>query len=191
MLVLGSRLHGTPVMSLQTGGRLARVAQPLIDPRNLKITAYSLEGPALEEHPSFLLTDDIREMSGMGMIVDSSDEFIGLDDVIKIKQLHDLGFSLIGMNVVDDHKHKLGKVEDYTVETGSFVIQQLNVKRGILRAIADTGQLVHRSQIKEITDRTIIVKSTAKKLLDPVKEAVRHEYVNPFRSPSPTPEPEA
>lgn len=186
MLVLGTRLKETPVMSLQTGTRLAVTGTPLINPANLKIVAFELEGPLLTEKPSFLRVADIRELSAVGMIIDSSDELLALDDVIKIKELFELGFTLIGMNVIDEHKRKLGKVENYTVETGSFVIEQLNVKRGMLRGLTDTGVLIHRSQITEINDTAIIVKSTAKKITpEPILEAVRHEYVNPFRRPTP------
>lgn len=189
MLVLGSRFTETPVMSLQTGTQLASTGTPLINPANLKIVAFQLEGPLLTESPSFLRVADIRELSGVGMIIDSSDELLALDDVIKIKELYDLGFQLIGMNVIDEHKRKLGKVENYTVETGSFIIEQLNVKHGILRGLTDTGMLVHRSQITEINDNAIIVKTTAKKItVEPIMKSVRYEYVNPFRSPSPQPE---
>jgi len=189
MLVLGTRLNETPVMSLQTGTRLAQTGTPLINPANLKIIAFKLEGPLLTEHPSFLRTADIREIGAIGMIIDSSDELIGLEDVIKIKELYELNFSLIGMNVIDEHKHKLGKVDGYTVETSSFVIQQLNVKRGLLKGLNDTGLLVHRSQITEINDTTIVVKTTAKKISpDPVLRATRHDYINPFRNPMPQPD---
>jgi len=189
MLVLGTRLKDTPVMSLQTGTRLATIGTPLISPANLKILAFELEGPLLTEKPSFLRVADIRELSGVGMIIDSTDEILGLDDVIKIKELYELGFSLIGMNVIDEHKRKLGKVDNYTVETGSFIIEQLNVKHGILRGLTDTGSLIHRTQITEINDNAIIVKSTAKKIkTEPIMEAVRHEYVNPFRRPASQPE---
>ena len=189
MLVLGTRLNETPVMSLQTGTRLAQTGTPLINPANLKIIAFKLEGPLLTEHPSFLRTADIREIGAIGMIIDSSDELIGLEDVIKIKELYELNFSLIGMNVIDEHKHKLGKVDGYTVETNSFVIQQLNVKRGLLKGLNDTGLLVHRSQITEINDTTIVVKTTAKKISpDPVLRATRHDYINPFRNPMPQPD---
>lgn len=189
MLVLGSRLNDTPVMSLQTGTRLAATSTPIINPANLKIVAYELDGPLLTEKPSFLRVADIRELGSVGMIIDSSDELIGIEDVIKIKELHRLGFNPIGMNVIDEHKRKLGKVDNYTVETGSFVIEQLSVKRGILKGLTDAGLLVHRSQITEINDSAIIVRSTAKRInAEPIMQSVRHEYVNPFRSPAPQPE---
>ncbi len=187
MLLLGSQLTGTPVLGLQTGAKLAQITLPLIDPANLKIVAYNLEGPLLSENPSLLMTSDVRELSSLGMIVDSSDEFIGLSDVVKIENLHKLGFNLIGMQVIDEHKHKLGKIEDYSLDSNSFIIEQLNVKRGILMGLTETSLLVHRSQIVEINNRHIIVRTTAKKL-EPVMKAERREYVNPFRSPSPQPE---
>lgn len=189
MLVLGQRLKDTPVMSLQTGTRLAVTSTPLIDPKNLKIIAFELEGPLLTEQPSFLRVADIREVSAIGLIVDSSDELLGLDDVISIKELYERQFTLIGMNVIDEQKKKLGKVDNYTIDTGSFVIQQLNIRPGILRSLSDTGLLVHRSQIVEINNTAIVVKSTAKKVnAEPVMESTRHEYVNPFRQSSPQPE---
>lgn len=189
MLVLGTRLNDTPVMSLQTGTQLAITGSPIINPANLKIVAFQLEGPLLTETPSFLRVDDIRELSAVGMIIDSSDELLALDDVIKIQKLYELEFKLVGMTVIDEHKRKLGKVDNYTVETGSYLIEQLNIKHGLLRGITDTGLLIHRTQITEINDNAIIVKSTAKKIaVEPVLQSIRHEFVNPFRQPIPQPE---
>lgn len=179
MLIVESQLLSVPVMSLQTGTELARTASAVIDPRTLKVIAYELEGPLLDTHPSFLRIEDIRELSDIGMIVDSSDEFVGLDDIIKLKEVYELHFSLVGLVVLDDKKHKLGKVSGYTVEMGSFVVQQLNVRRPIIKSLGDTELLVHRTQILEITDTTVTVKS-GKVNAEPIKSAVK-AYVNPFR----------
>lgn len=176
-------------MGLQTGTMLAKTSAPIIDPANLKIVAYVAEGPLLTEHPSIIRIADVRELSDIGMIVDSSDEFIGVSDVIKIQELYELGFQLVGMSVVDETNHKLGKVEDYSLEAGSFVIQQLNVQRGLIKSLTETGLLIHRSQIIEINNRQIVVRTTAKKL-QPVMQSVRGTFVNPFR-PSSNPQPES
>jgi len=181
MLLLGSRLIGTPVMGLQTGTKLAETASPLIDPSNLKVMAYIVEGPLLSEHPSLIRIADVRELSDIGMIIDSSDEFIGLEDVVKIHELYDLNFNLIGMNVIDERRHKLGKVEDYSLDSSSFIIEQFNVRRGVLRSLTDTGLLIHRSQIVEINNKQIIVKSTAQRPEVVIKPEHR-SYINPFRS---------
>ena len=187
--MLGSQFQQRPVMSLQTGTRIATTSVPVINPGELKIVAYEVEGPLLAEKPAFLRTEEIREVAPMGMIVDSADDLVGIDDVIALKKLYDLDFSLINIAVIDEHKKKLGKVEDYTLETGSFVIQQLHVKRGFMKGITDTGLLIHRSQIIKITDTEIFVKSTAKKVSEPVTETTRGEFVNPFRAQNPQVEP--
>lgn len=185
MLVLGSRLLSMPVMSLQTGTKLAETNLPLIDPSNLKILAYNVSGPLLGNKKTLLLVSDIRELGKLGMIIDSSDEFVELDDVVAIKKVSDLNFKLIGMAVIDETKRKLGKVEDYSVDTDSFVIQQLHVKRGLLKSLSETELLVHRSQIVEINDTQIIVRTTAKKLTTTPVKPSQLSYINPFRSPAP------
>jgi len=190
MLILGSRLNETPVMSLQTGGRLAHTTRPIIDPANLHVIAYEITGPLLTQHPSFLRTADIREFGRLGMIIDSNDEIVGLEDVLKIEELYNLGFPLIGMPVLDEHKHRLGKVNDYTLDTTEFAIEQLNVNRGFIKGFNDTGLLIHRSQIVEINDKAIVVKSTAGKSVEPIMESMRGEFVNPFRKPAQGSQPE-
>lgn len=188
MLLLGSRLLGSPVMSLQTGTRLAHTVRPLIDPANLRLIAYEVDGPLLSHKPSYLRTADIREYGKLGMIINSADEFVNAEDIIQIKNLIHLGFNLIGISVVDERGRKLGKVEDYTLETGDFIIQQLNVRRGLLQSFADTGLLIHRSQIVEINNKSIIVKSNDRKVPTPVVSALRDEFVNPFRTAKTKPE---
>lgn len=181
MLLLGSRLIGTPIMGLQTGTRLAITKSPVIDPSNLKIIAYEVDGLLLVERPSFIRIADVRELSNVGMIIDSNDEFIGLEDVINIKKIYDLGFNPIGLTVIDEAKHKLGKVYDYSLDANSFIIQQLNVKQGMIKSLSDSELLIHRSQIIEINNSTIIVRAAAKKL-EPMIKPSQLTYMNPFRS---------
>ena len=184
MLLLGSRLIGTAVVSLQTGTRLAITKCPIIDPNNLKIVAYEVEGPMLAERPSLIRIADVRELSDIGMIIDSNDEFIGVEDVVSIKKIYSLGFKLIGLLVIDEAKRRLGKVIEYTIETDGFVVQQINVKPGAMKSLSETELLIHRSQIVEINDREIIVRAAAKKL-QPIEKPARLAYLNPFRSTSP------
>lgn len=171
-------------MSLQTGSRLAVTKRPIIDPGNLKIVAYEVEGPLLTEKPSLIRMADVRELSRIGMIIDSNDEFIGVDDVIAIQKLYKLNFNLVGMSVIDESGRKLGKVDNYSLDASSFVIQQLNVSPNIIKSIVHTALLIHRSQIVEINDHQIIVRSTAKKL-EPIPQKNDLSYINPFRSTSP------
>lgn len=180
MLLAGSRLLNTPVMGLQTGSELARTRRAVIDPTNLEVVAYEVEGPLLDQQPSLLRIADVREFSTIGFIIDSSDEFVAPEDIIKLNQIYSLHFTLEGMHVIDEKKHKLGKVSGYIIETGGFLIQQLNVRRPLLKSLSDSELLVHRTQITEINDKAIIVHSRPT-TPEPVSQAVKTAYINPFR----------
>lgn len=184
MLLAGSRLIHTPVMGLQTGSELAQTRQPVIDPRTLEVVAYEIDGPLLDQKPSLLRIADVREFSDIGMIVDSSDEFVSPDDIIKLGEIYHLHFDLMNMPVIDEKKHKLGKVNGYTLDTNGFLIQQLSVKRPLLKSLNDTELLIHRTQITEINNDAIVVHSKAK-IPEPLMDSVRTAYVNPFRKKSP------
>lgn len=187
MLISGSELLDTPVMSLQTGKELARTKKAIVNPHNLSIIAYLLEGEHLDNDPSYLRIADIREVGNLGIIVDSSDEFIETDDIITDEAIYALDFEVVDKHVLDDKRKKLGKVSDYTVDIDSFMIQQLTVKRPFLKSLTDDELLVSRRQIVEVTDDAIVIKSGKIKAGKLTAGASRH-YVNPFRQTNPQPE---
>lgn len=183
MLILSKRLLETPVMSLQTGAEVAKVSQTIIDPGILEIVAYVLTGPRVPQVPTILLTRDIREVGSMGFIIDSADELVPLKDVIKVHELSKLHFNLINMNVFDDASHKLGKIYDYAIDPVTFTVHQLYVKRPLLKSLQTSELVINRSQIVEITNTKIIVKSAS--LEEKVQPAALGEnFINPFRKPN-------
>jgi len=187
-MLLGSTLTKAPVMGLQTGGEIAQTKTAIVDPATLAVVAYVVEGPLLEDGVWLLRIADVRELSDLGFIVDSTDEFIHPEDVLKINEIYKLNFPLLEMPVIDERRTKLGKVIDFTLETGSFMVQQLTVRRPLLKSFNDTELLIHRSQIIEINDNAIVVHSEAK-APEPELHEVVGSYVNPFRkSDSPAPE---
>jgi len=187
MLLPGSRLINIPIMGLQTGSKLAQTSKAIIDPSNLKIIGYIVDGPLLSEHPSIIRIDDVRELSDIGMIIDSNDEFIGTEDVIKVNKIYRLNFDPIGMKVSEENGGKLGVVGDYNVDSSSFVIQQLSVKRGLIKSLSSPSLLIHRSQIIEINNKEIVVKTTAKRI-EPVNHIPKTDFINPFRNTNPQPD---
>ncbi|MGB2787559.1 MAG: PRC-barrel domain-containing protein [Candidatus Saccharimonadaceae bacterium] len=184
MLIIGSRLINAPVMSLQTGSEIARTEREIIDTANLKVIGYELKGRLLDKHNLLLRVDEIREVSDIGMIIDSQDELIATGDVIKFDEIREKGFTIIDMPVRDEKGSKLGKVSDYTLDIGSFIVQQLTVRRPMLKSLNDVELIIHRSQIIEINNKAIVVKSKAE-VKDQVYAASPGAYVNPFRKSEP------
>lgn len=181
MLIVGSRLLRQPVMGLQTGSELARTTQPIIDPASLGIIAYKVSSP-LRPGDLYIRIEDIRELSNMGFIIDALDEFVQPNDVIKLDTIIDLEFLLIGMTVRDQKNRKIGRVIDYTVDLDSFIIQQLTIKRPIIKSFNDAELVVHRAQIVEINPDAIVINSEAE-IPEHTRLTTPGSYVNPFRKP--------
>ena len=159
MLIEGSKLLKYPILSLHTASRIAEVKGLVIDPTNfLKVVAFEISAVSSKQR-LFLEASSVREFSKMGMIVDSDEEFVEKDDVIKLKETIDLGFSLNNMKVVSKKKAMLGRIEDFIINTEDFQIMQLIVKRPIYKALIDPELVIGRSDIHEINDSEIIIKS--------------------------------
>ena len=158
MLIEGSKLLKYPILSLHTASRIAEVKGLIIDPNFLKVVAFEINAISSKQR-LFLEASSVREFSKMGMIVDSDEEFVEKDDVIKLKETIDLGFSLDNMKVVSKKKAMLGRIEDFIINTEDFQIMQLIVKRPIYKALIDPELVIGRSDIHEINDSEIIVKS--------------------------------
>lgn len=186
MLISEAQLTGTPIMSLQTGKELARASVAIINPHNLSIIAYEVSGSLLANYPSYLRVADIREIGNLGFIVDSNDEFLEEEDIVNDRDIYLMKYNLLGKHVIDEQRNKLGKVCDYSVDIDSFVIEQIFVKRPLLKSLKDDELIVHRSQIVEVTDDIIVIRSGKIKNTNPVH--ISRHYVNPFRSSTPQPE---
>lgn len=158
MLIEGSKLLKYPILSLHTASRIAEVKGLVIDPNFLKVVAFEINAVSSRQR-LFLEASSVREFSKMGMIVDSDEEFVEKDDVIKLKETIELGFSLDNMKVVSKKKAMLGRIENFIINTEDFQIMQLIVKRPIYKALIDPELVIGRSDIHEINDSEIIVKS--------------------------------
>ena len=186
MLVTGSNLINTPVLSVQTGNPVGFVSTPIIDPDSLKIIAFQLSGPLVTNDASILDTASVREYSSMGMVIDGVDDLVGPEDIVKISKILALNFNLIGLKVETKKGSKLGKVLDYTFTDNDFIVQQIIVKRPAIKAFIDPELTISRKEIVEITDYKVIVKDEEKVLKARAeKEDFIPNFVNPFREKQP------
>lgn len=186
MLLPIDQLIDLPVMSLQTGTELARTTGVIVDPREMKITAFYVKGPSLETRPYVLHPEDIRELSDIGFIVDDSDRLMSMDGLVRLQAVIDLGFELRGMKVIDQEKHKLGKVVDYVVEPDGFTVQQLYTQQPLLRSLNSAVRVIRRTQIVAVRKDVIVVKNTA--IQNEERETAAQSaqaFANPFRSSQP------
>lgn len=185
MLVYASKLLGAPVLSMQATSSIGQISAFVIDPDSLKIIAFFVSGPLIK-NTNILVAKSIREYSKYGCVIDSIDELAEKDDIVKVSKIIDLNFNLNGLRVETKKGTKLGKVIDFTVTSDDFTVQQIIVKRPLVKSFLDPELTIPRSEIVEVTDYKIIVKNEEKTIL---KKAETTEFipnfVNPFRKTEP------
>ena len=182
MLTTYSHLLGTPVLSVQTGTPVGYLSAAIVDPDTLKILAFRLQGP-LVDSANLLDTKSIREYSNLGMVIDDAEELVEENDIIRVKEVLELNFDLLSLKVETKKGSKLGHVIDYTVTPDDYTIQQIIVKRPLIKALSDPELTIPRTEIVEITDYKIIVKDEEKTIKErAAKEDFVPNFVNPFRN---------
>lgn len=158
MLQLSSALKNQPVLSLRTGGSVARTIQPIINPNNLKI-----EGLYCQETGSkkqlILVEQDIRDLLPQGFVINDIEALTEPTELVRLKDILAYNFELLGKPVITEDKEKLGKVSDYTFDNESFLIKKLYITQSILKDFAGGNFGIDRTQIIEITPRHIVVQN--------------------------------
>jgi len=164
MLQLSGNLLNRPVLSLQTGGQVATILSPIINPNNLKIEAFYCADAFERKKTLILVYQDIREVIAQGVVVNDYDVLAEPDELVRLKNAMKLHFDIMGKSVVTTNKHRLGKVIDYAVEVETMYIQKLYLAQSMLKNLTGGNLGVDRSQIVEITDRRIIVQDLTQKV---------------------------
>jgi uncharacterized protein YrrD len=183
MLVLNTRLSNIPIQSLQTGTVVGYTKEPIIDPRQLNVVAFYCTGTHLNG-TAILHVSDIREVGSLGIIVDSAESIMPPDDLVRLQEIINFHFALIGKPVVDTHHTSLGKVETYGTDLQSFYIRKLNIKQPALRNFWGNTLLIDRTQVVEVSDEHITVNAPdiRSKIADHTSQLLGP---NPFRRPQP------
>lgn len=156
MMQLSKSITQKQVLSLRTGGVIATVVEPIINPNNLKIIGFTVLDK-FDKQQLILLSQDIREVSNLGYIVNDHEVLCDSDELVRDSKIINLKFQLLGKQVVTSNRSRLGKVEDYAVDMESLYIIKLYVVKPLLKNISGGQLSVDRSQIIEITDKKIVI----------------------------------
>lgn len=161
MLQLSESLLNKPVMSLRTGQQVATAIEPIINPNNLKIEGFYCTD-RFSKSELVLLYQDIRDIIPQGFVVDDHDVLVEPEELVRLKDILDIGFRLIGKPVETVTKEHVGKVGDYATEMETMYIQKLYVSQSVFKSLSGGNLGVDRSQINEITDKKIIINELLK-----------------------------
>src|SRR6201996_717216 len=126
MLRLSESLLERPIMSLRTGQQVATAHEPIINPNNLKIEGFYCSDRFSKEQ-LVLLYQDIRDVIPQGFVIDDHDVLTAPRELVRLKDILQIGFTLIGKPVVTVSKERIGKVSDYATEVETMYVQKIYV----------------------------------------------------------------
>lgn len=182
MLISSTDLTSFPILSLRSSSKIATISKLIINPYDLTIQALKLTGRQLDNpKDSYLLPEDIREISPLGIIINDSEDIVSSTDVIRLQKTLDLQFELISLPVIDKQQRKVGKVVNYNIIAENMMIYQLVVQRPMFKDFFDPELLIHRSQIAELSHDKVIIKNSLDQLREIERQDAIDNFVNPFR----------
>jgi sporulation protein YlmC with PRC-barrel domain len=156
MLQLSTIYYNRKILSLRNGGVIAQALSPVINPNNLKIEGWYAQVSG-EKGRMIVLENEVRDIIDKGIVVDDHTAITPVEDLVRLKDVVDINFEVIGKQVATESKKKIGKVQDYAVDDSSMFIKKLYINQSLLRSFNTQQLLVDRSQIVEINDRAIVI----------------------------------
>lgn len=157
MLILVSQIQDAPILSIRNGHPVAVAGKMLVDADKLEVAAVFCKSPGWRGENHVLLLRDIREYSRSGIIIDSLEDIEDIGEIIRLGDVVERDYQIIGKPVVTEGGTKLGKVEDYSVDSISNTIQKLYIKPSLLKNLMVNNLMVDRAHILKADDNQIIV----------------------------------
>jgi uncharacterized protein YrrD len=161
MLQLSDFLQHRQVLSLRAGEKVATTTAPILNPNNLKVEGFFVTDRFAKKE-LILLTQDIREIIKGGFVIDDHEKLVGPEDLVRLRDILKLRFTLVGLPVVTTDGERVGKVSDYAVETDSMIIIKLYASQSLLKNFTGGSLSIDRNQIQEITPKKIIISELLK-----------------------------
>lgn len=162
MLKLSNALLNVPVMSLRTGGSVGQATEMIINPNNLKIEGWYVND-RFSGKKLILVSAEIRDISAKGIVINDHEVLAEPGELVRLKPVLEIGFVLIGKQVVSQSGRRYGKVNDFAVETESLIIKKIYASQSIIKNFSGDNASIDRTQIVEITNSQIIIEDPTEK----------------------------
>lgn len=177
MLTFIGEFVNVPIMSLRGGRKISMTLDPIVNPHKLTIEGFYAEDRA-SGIDKILLVEDIREISDVGIIVDSEESLTDPADLVRLEDVINMHFEIVNKKLVSQGGKKLGRVEDYAIDNISYRIEKIYGCPIALKTLSTNDYIINRRQIASVNEDEIVVKDAT------IKSGNRahRPSLNPLRS---------
>jgi sporulation protein YlmC with PRC-barrel domain len=134
-----------------------------LNPNNLKVEGWHCIDQ-FSKNDLVLLSSDVREFIPQGLAVDNFEKLSEANELIRLQEVLELRFELIGKPVITDSKRRVGKVSDYAMDTSSFFVKKFYVSQPVYKTLSGGQLSIDRTQIVEITNKRVLVRDVDEKI---------------------------
>lgn len=163
MLILASQIQDAPILSIRNGHPVAVAGKMLVDADKLEVAAVFCKSPGWRGENHVLLLRDIREYSRSGIIIDSLEDIEDIGEIIRLGDIVERDYQVNGKLVVTEGGAKLGKIEDYSVDTISNTIQKIYIKPSLLKNLMVNNLVIDRVHIVRAEEKQVVVSDASLK----------------------------
>lgn len=149
-------------MSLRTSGQVGTAIAMIINPNNLKVEGWYVQDQFSGKN-LILLSSDVRDIAKQRLIINDHEVLSEPEELIRLKPIMEIGFDLIGKQVVSQSGKNYGKVSDFAVEIQSLLVKKIYASQSIIKSLSGGNNSIDRTQIIEITNRRIIIDDPTEK----------------------------
>ncbi|RJO61569.1 hypothetical protein C4544_02440 [candidate division WS5 bacterium] len=126
MQKLSSEFNNTAVISRQEHAILGTLSDVIIHPKDKKAVGMVLE-TGREDIKAVFNASDVVGIGTNFIMIKSADNLSPPDEIIRLKEILDLGIELNGSKVVDEDGRHLGKIRDWSVDLKTMYLSRLYV----------------------------------------------------------------
>lgn len=126
MFILASQLTGLPIASLDDQSKVGVVRGFFVDPENGRLLGFDVQTGMLQSR--VLAWTDILETTKEALITQSSENLVPLEEVLRIQEIKNQGYKILGAGVETENGEHLGQVEDFLIDFESGAVDKYYIK---------------------------------------------------------------
>ncbi len=152
-----SQIVGTPVYIEEARSPVTTVKDLVVDCARGKVIGFIVDiNKNLVVAPI-----DILEWNDK-LVINGYEAMVEADEILRIKEALDEGIFLLKNKVETEEGKYLGKVFEYTVNTGSMMVNSLYVAKGFLGLLRYEQRIIGMKHVLEVKKEVIVVKDEIK-----------------------------
>lgn len=152
MLVELLTLDKMPVGALEEAEMVGKIKRLVVDPEEQKLIGFLVKTGGYFSKSYAVSMADVVDVDKNGLVINSRESLVERNEIVRLADILDKKFSLIGLPVRAKSGEKIGRVENAVVDTQTGDILRVYTSSFAKRRIFE------RSQIERMTFLEVVVK---------------------------------